>query len=228
MDPRPYNYEYRKPRFSNPTLYPFSNLANLAISTKVSTILARFKNSTPTMIKLITIAPLTMGLPWLGKEPTSLPVISLEILILMLTICPSLSAAMRSTGEENPNDSHRIQIEDKVVNSKAINHPKENPLATTNTERIIMSSQETTTKIRDTVASKTETATNHPEIVKGIRAISEEDMSSLHNHEDNNLGIMSLKSNHNPRKEAILRIRKPPASRKEAMSRAICPIMGAD
>ena len=63
MDPRPYNYEYRKPRFSNPTLYTFSNLANLAISTKVSTILARFKNSTPTMIKLITIAPLTMGLP---------------------------------------------------------------------------------------------------------------------------------------------------------------------
>jgi len=38
VDPRPYTYEFRKPRYSNPTLYLNINTANLAISTKVFTI----------------------------------------------------------------------------------------------------------------------------------------------------------------------------------------------
>lgn len=35
IDPRPYTYEYRKPRYSNPTLYTNNHSASLAISTKV-------------------------------------------------------------------------------------------------------------------------------------------------------------------------------------------------
>lgn len=38
VDPRPFTYEYRKPRFLNPTLYPCIHSANPAISTKVFTI----------------------------------------------------------------------------------------------------------------------------------------------------------------------------------------------
>lgn len=37
IDPKPYTYEYRKPRYSNPTLYQFTHLASLVISTKAST-----------------------------------------------------------------------------------------------------------------------------------------------------------------------------------------------
>lgn len=37
VDPRPYTYEFRKPRYSNPTLYVTFNTANLAIYTKVFT-----------------------------------------------------------------------------------------------------------------------------------------------------------------------------------------------
>lgn len=32
VDPRPYTYEYRKPRYSNPTLYTLIHLANHSIS----------------------------------------------------------------------------------------------------------------------------------------------------------------------------------------------------
>lgn len=38
MDPRPYHYEYRKPRLSNPTLYNSINTVNQVDSTRVSTI----------------------------------------------------------------------------------------------------------------------------------------------------------------------------------------------
>ncbi len=38
IDPRPYTYEYRKPRYSNPTLYSSKQLANPATSTKAYTI----------------------------------------------------------------------------------------------------------------------------------------------------------------------------------------------
>lgn len=38
VDPRPYTYEFRKPRYSNPTLYFQPYQVNLAISTKVYTI----------------------------------------------------------------------------------------------------------------------------------------------------------------------------------------------
>lgn len=37
MDPRPYHFEYRRPRLSNPTLYVSFHLASPRISTRVST-----------------------------------------------------------------------------------------------------------------------------------------------------------------------------------------------
>ena len=40
MDPRPYHYEFRKPRLSNPTLYNNNNLVNLVTYTKASIIWA--------------------------------------------------------------------------------------------------------------------------------------------------------------------------------------------
>ena len=38
VDPRPYTYEYRKPRYSNPTLYSYIDSASHAISLRVSII----------------------------------------------------------------------------------------------------------------------------------------------------------------------------------------------
>lgn len=50
VDPRPFTYEYRKPRFLNPTLYPFIYSVNHATSTKVSTT-ATLNNPTTTFLK---------------------------------------------------------------------------------------------------------------------------------------------------------------------------------
>lgn len=42
MDPRPYNYEYRKPRLSNPTLYTHTYPVNPVASTRAYTTWAPF------------------------------------------------------------------------------------------------------------------------------------------------------------------------------------------
>ena len=69
MDPRPYNYEFRRPRFNNPTLYHHSyDVANPTISTKVSITsdpMARILHpSSPTATKPGT--PLSMNI---AKKP---------------------------------------------------------------------------------------------------------------------------------------------------------------
>lgn len=54
MDPRPYHYEYRKPRFSNPTLYILIYAVNQVICTRASTISVRMAKYSPTWIKFRT------------------------------------------------------------------------------------------------------------------------------------------------------------------------------
>ena len=56
VDPRPYTYEYRKPRYSNPTLYIFDELANLVIS----------------MIAFITDTPISLQMTTLTRFPASM------------------------------------------------------------------------------------------------------------------------------------------------------------
>jgi len=51
VDPRPYTYEFRKPRYSNPTLYLLPYQVNLAISMKVYTI------ATPTNLMITSPNP---------------------------------------------------------------------------------------------------------------------------------------------------------------------------
>lgn len=51
LDPRPYTYEYRKPRYSNPTLYFPFHLANPKIYTTVSTTVAPLPKSMTTSPK---------------------------------------------------------------------------------------------------------------------------------------------------------------------------------
>jgi len=49
VDPRPYTYEYRKPRFSNPTLYIYRHSANRETFMEVCTI--------QTLLRPMTILP---------------------------------------------------------------------------------------------------------------------------------------------------------------------------
>ncbi len=68
MDPRPYNYEYRRPRLSNPTLYFFPYPANPSISTKVFTTKASRTDTKSIMRHLINL-PITSLYPTNTNRP---------------------------------------------------------------------------------------------------------------------------------------------------------------
>lgn len=65
VDPRPYTYEYRKPRFSNPTLYLPIHSANPAIFMAASTII------TPPRPTIISHLPLPCAISQVRDYPNS-------------------------------------------------------------------------------------------------------------------------------------------------------------
>ncbi len=74
VDPRPYTYEYRKPRYSNPTLYVFYELANLVIS------MIAFITDTPMSLLMTTLtrfqASMKKEIGFLGVVRFRIPVAS--------------------------------------------------------------------------------------------------------------------------------------------------------
>lgn len=97
MDPRPFNYEYRRPRLSNPTLYAPPHSASLAASTKASITSVPIPASTPTATNSPIIPLSSPSRPPPATAPTNSSASASEPSIPMPTTIPPSTVARNST-----------------------------------------------------------------------------------------------------------------------------------